>query len=123
MSAAIDFAALNKKMADAKAFRGTRIGGLLQTFESLLGNAWVAECNEHSSDHRMKVAWDKSNAARKELVDAIVESQTTSDILLKVLERAREVVNAVVLSTHSVSFDADLRAIDEALAGAKGGAS
>lgn len=40
--------------------------------------------------------------------------------MLAALERAREAVSAIVLSTHSVSFDADLRAIDAAIAAAKG---
>ena len=35
--------------------------------------------------------------------------------MAEALRRSREAVNAVVLSTHSVSFDADLRAIDTAL--------
>ena len=42
---------------------------------------------------------------RADLVEPLVEA----------LRRSREAVNAVVLSTHSVSFDADLRAIDAAL--------
>jgi hypothetical protein len=41
--------------------------------------------------------------------------------LLIALKRAREAVNAIVLSTHSVSFKADLDAIDEALSPPSGG--
>ena len=40
--------------------------------------------------------------------------------LLAALKRAREAVNAIVLSTHSVSFEADLRIIDAAIAKATG---
>ena len=36
------------------------------------------------------------------------------------LERARTAINAIVLSTHSVSFKADLDAIDSALASLQG---
>lgn len=35
--------------------------------------------------------------------------------MLTALRRAREAVNAIMLSTHSISFDADLRAIDTAI--------
>ena len=43
--------------------------------------------------------------------------------LLAALERAREAVNAIVVSTRSVSFTADLRAIDAAIYLAKRGSS
>jgi len=47
----------------------------------------------------------------------IVKAVNNHDALVKALLRAREAVNAIVLSTHSISFDADLRAIDLALEG------
>ena len=58
--------------------------------------------------------------------ESIAESEANTDLiaaapdLLAALIRAREAVNAIVLSTHSVSFDADLRAIDAAISKATG---
>lgn len=60
----------------------------------------------------------RDELARKlsHLVDELKSAEARADALQKVLERAREAVNAIVLSTHSVSFKADLDAIDAALA-------
>ena len=47
----------------------------------------------------------------------VLKAVNSHDALVEALLRAREAVNAIVLSTHSISFDADLRAIDMALEG------
>lgn len=52
------------------------------------------------------------NAADARLIAAAPE-------LLAALKRAREAVNAIVLSTHSVSFTADLKAIEAAISKAE----
>lgn len=56
----------------------------------------------------------KSNWTELPKPPALVRADLVEQ-MAEALRRSREAVNAVVLSTHSVSFDADLRAIDTAL--------
>jgi hypothetical protein len=60
---------------DMEEFRKTRAEAAMSNFERLLGNAWVIDQRETSSDKSMREAWAKSDAAKQELIAAIKELQ------------------------------------------------
>lgn len=66
---------------EAKAFRETKVGGLLARFENKLISYWQADSRENTSDKRLRELADASDAARAELVAAIKELQANESTL------------------------------------------
>lgn len=59
----------------------TEITKALRDFERALGIAWLADCNDRTSDARLREVWEKADAARivlKKAIDRLEENPPTT---------------------------------------------